>query len=1179
MTNSNFSLLTFDSLKGLVTQTNEILTPPNSLSDCKNVIATREGKIEARPGLPTIWNLPAPYGNNPQFSPNSIFYIPSSDNSFIFTYQNTSNTDDIGQFADQVNYIFNSTFYILSGIIYNDFTSYPYLKSIFTWGPQFPINSFTFSYTSSIFNNIYLNSANGLFRTINSVVTNITPTNYNQFKKINVPLIKFFKPELSLSSSLTDDNRWLKSGYKVDLIAVCNEQINVSQVLEGIPTRTYQILNIGTTGAITINLSISNINLNLDQGFIEIYRTLQYDPTKAPPTLYYKCYESNLANGSISLDLIEFNDIILTLNDDTIQFNNEQLYTSLSQLGPANVNCTIPVSDEFTLHQDYAVYSNLMRPPFASLIFTGLPKNGIDSLKIGATDVILKYTDNSIIPPANNGIIDLVTGTYRNVSDNGGAHYNLLIKSIPPDATGMANDYTVPFYAVASIIALTDSTKSVNDITITPSPTKIFDISKFPETGGIVAIVANVQVTSLFSYKTYEADPTNGKWIFKSCTAAGVEFSQWAYTGDVALFLLDASTFTALPVYATAVSTTPAGGGFSLLPNFELYPTRPFSDIPVGRCVDFYSSSNVLPEVLADIEFFGIYTQTASQQLDEVARNFSDGYNFARNPEDPYISYNPQELGYISIISQYAGYNPLSTYSTNNNYTSGSGFYDQIKASVSISAEVTFDKLLTTIPVNIMEESPQVINGITFSKLGRPEACSLNQVLNPVLIGSSLNAVIKTLSIYNKLFVFKEREGTYKIIMDEGSELPTVSSRQLVDNTAWLLLDNSVQAWEDGAIFFSNRGFCYINGNGDVEPISVEIEKEALDAYQNIKQSNLVNRVSSFLVADTRIYGCYFPNSNPDGTGFFYIFNMFKKEWTRWDTEVLSITVKSNGQITFFYPVLQYGSGFSYQDNYTLENIPVKYSQRTFCQLRQSPLYQNLSSQIDEKIPLNQSNIILSNNTYIISQTGNTSVYQNLYNYFVTMKGKDIYYNSASSGIFTLVISGSSPPNSVTLSSKKSNFILPTPNNVLDFILGGVNSEIYFNKFYPVQPRGASLSHFSEFQGLITEGISLTDVKFLFFNQGINQNVIIDNLGNFVIDDEDNLVVTSLPSFFDYENIFELPNVSSYFRINVPLSCARGRYFEYSLKHSTPYEIFMLTSLTFKYKNINSIRSKISSGG
>lgn len=1179
----------FKVLNGLMTQIDEILLSGNSLQLCKNLVAVKEKRLQARYGYPSIWDLPSPYGNSSAFLPKSIFYIPNSVNSFLFAYHNTAtNVDDIGYFTDSTtNYNFTTSVYYEGGAVETNFSSVPNLKPVFTWDPAiYPIPDFSLPRIAYSFGNIYILGADGLFRTTPLSVINPTQAGgYNQFKKIKPPLI--VSVTISATSSPAPGDRWQSSGNYVDIVALVVENINATQQLEGIPSEVISYLNVGSENCPSATVVVNNTNLLLTNAGLQIYRTIQYAPGTAAPTLYYKCYESQLTAGTTVNFQTTFTNIKLNLNDTTIETNNEQLYNSTSSTtttysGTGVTNSFLPTAVDFLIHQNYGVYANVMVPPYANLTFTALPAIGTDVLTIGATSVGLTYTVNSTTPPANDGQINQTTGSFVGTADNGGSHYNLIIKPIAPSITGSPNDFSVPFYAVASMLVPSGTTNNAYNVVVTPIAGQTFDISKFTATGGIVAVVgtSSFNLLALFNYQSYEATITSGVWTFEGCSAFGTPFANWQCTAAATyyLYFLPGTTVFNLDVYAAVTNSV----GWSVLPTYELYPTRTYINFPVGLCQNFATSGTPNYYVLADINWTGVYNLNAADQLNEVATNFTNGYNAARAAEDPYIYYSPSNLGQITILGSESGYNPNSMYAHNSAYTSGNYYYNQIKASVNSGATVQFSIPLTTTPTNIMLQDVPTINGIIISKSGRPEAVPLQNVLSPLLVGSPLKAITRISSIFNSLYVFKKEEGIYQVILPAGPTIASVTSVQLIDDTSWLLIPNSVKSWGNTIIYFSTRSFTVINGaTSSVSYVSLQIEKDLLSIYNYLYNNNLIDAVRSFVIPELWLYGCYFPNINSDGTGVVYIYNIIEGKWTTWDTDMDAVDVKTNGQLTFFYP--WWNLGTSYTSDVGLSEDPIEFGTRYWTSIRQTPYQQLQTNQFDELVPLTNASISVDPilNQVTITQTGTATPYQNIYKMMVAFKNKDIYYKIGITQPLRMKISNAVLDNSIVLSPYDPTFNLSTAGlSTADSLVGGVNVLMEFNKFYTSYPAGAGLTRFKEIQGLLEEGISLTFFKIYVspVNEANDSITVVDQYGNTVVDNNGDIVVvgTSNPFFdVDNDNLLEIGEVSSYFRTSVPASSIRGRFIELWVSHASPGEIFTLTTLTYKYTNIKTLRSKI----
>ncbi len=1200
-------------------------TNPNTLLDCTNIIISRNKQAAARTAFVETWDFGTTYGSDPDFYTTGLYAVPNSTTDSLQLAWTNDTDANIGNFTNSIDQQMLSSRYIIAGVYSADFTISPTFYQLlpdFNWNSvTFKVNSFNIARFSTSYSNIYIFSSNGVFRTTISYLQDTTVTNYNKFKRVTLPLV------LNLSASLTaapsDANRWFQSGYRVDIKVLVTDQLTSTQVYQGKPSRKLTVINTSTSTSIQITFVVDNTNIYINPGSnpanlpgsggVAVYRTVSYLAKENPPTKYFRCWESTMDAGTTVTNTTTFTNIELTLNDDSIsQF--QLLYTDLS-VESANSPVGIlsaessapPTARDVVSFSNYTVYGNVMSPPFAALTMIALPNvDGQDKLQVGSTDVFVTYTPNSIVAPANNGVIDNTTGTFIGTAKPSGLDgYNLVIRPQDPNvnSTGAsAGTYSVPWYAIADTLTTVTGTGSTFDIQIVPKSGEMFDITKFLTTG-IIAVIgtkATGNVVALFTYQSFTQVPASGWYLFSNCLAYGVPFSDTTWTttlkasGNFPLYYVAGTAVTALSVYAIGSDATGYSSqvGFSLLPTYDKYPDRLFNQNPVGTIssVQQTSTTPAGTPVLATIYFKGVYSQTAGELLDQCVKTLCDTYNTARGPEDPYAVYDDSStapVGRIRFESIYSGYNRKSTYTSNISYTSGTGYYDQVTARVHRVIGVPIQlKFAEPVPsgsgsvlANIMQQSVQTVAGLTLSKFNKPEEIPIGQNLTPLIIGDSLKPIIKLVNQYNQLLVFKQNEGTYRVDVQGASSgiLPFVTIAGLVDNTAWLLLPESVQVFEGSVVYFSNKAFVSITPTGQIQEISPTIATELLAAYSTIYTNGNTNDVRSWIIAQQRLYCCYFPYVSQDKTSITYVFNFSTGQWTKWSGEINDAAVSAAGQLSLTEYIFKLGSVVASQDQ--LNNAPIDTNTKYWSVVRQADFQNPSVTQIEDIISLTSFNIIQSSNSIItISNFNSSSVYGNLYYLLVIWKQRTIWYQSAQNGFYIVSLVDAQVNTSVSLQfmDGKGNIITaPIIDKTVDKLVSSVNIALYFNKFFIATPRGSTISHFNEVQIYTQE---FEDYNYLYI--GFNS---IESTGSIVYENDMTTIVTTstgeyITTTSTIDSLFipyYLFSKSQYtFRALVPLNSGRGRFIQIALKHGTPNEIFKLNSIVFIYRDLNSTKIK-----
>lgn len=1202
-------------------------TAPNTLLDCSNIIISRNKQAAARTAFAEVWDF-STAGSENSFQTVGLYAIPNStSNSIQFAWVNSTSAN-IANFQSALQNEMNSSTYIIGGVYSTDFTGYKNLTPDFEWNTSgFPLKSFNLSRYNTSFRNIYIFSSNGIFRTTAPYLQDITSSNYNKFKRVTLPLVR----SLSATLNPTPDeaSRWFQSGYQVDIRVVLTDQLTATQLYQGKPSRTLTITNTSTVTSLLVSFSVDNTNIFVNttgtgapgSGGVAIYRTTSYLPSVGTTSDFYKCWEGSLDSGTTVSNVTSFSNIELKLNDDSIK-QLQTIYTSLNaeaaQLpnrGTISPESSAPPTARDVINiQNFTVYGNVMCPPFATLTMTALPNtDGNDKVQVGSTNVSITYTPNSTVAPANDGVINDTTGTFKGVSNTPDPlnptvkGYNLVIRPQNPttDSSGGANAaYSVPWYAIADKLVITGGSGSTYDIQITPKTGELFDITHFQPTG-IVAVVqtkTSGYVVALFSYQSYEQTSASNFYLFKDCISYGIDFTHktWAdptglqTSGEYVLYYIAGTTVTALPVYALGSNATGYSSqvGFSLQATFDRFPDRPFNQQRVGVTTSYSNNgpTTAFTPILAALNFGGVYAKDAGKLLDSCVRTLCDTYNLARAAEDPYAVYvdSPTApVGQIRFESIYSGYNRFSSYTTNPNYTSGTGFYDQVTACVFRSSgslsdiQVKFAEPVryvigTPVLVNIMQQSVQTVAGITVSKSNKPEEIPIGQNLQPLIVGDPLKPIIKLINQLNQMLIFKENEGTYRAYLSGAGAgiIPTVTGLSLLDNTAWLLLPESVQVFEGTVIYFSNKGFVSISPMGQVSEISPTIATEVLQDYADIYQNQRTDEVRSWVITQQRLYCCYFPNVNQDYTSVTYVFSFSTGQWTKWSGEINDAVVSASGFLTLVENIYKMNEAITSTD--VLDVAEINLNSKWWSVIRQANFQVPSLTQIEDTISLNPFTVVSQDGDSIkISNFNTTNVYGNLYNILMLWKNRTIWYFSQTYGFISATILDTKTNLSVTLKLEGFSNENPFVHQTNDYLITTVNIALYFNKFFIAQPRGSTMCHFNEVQLYTQQG-----EEYSFLNIAFNS--LVPGSDYVVLRDEVTNVVTNSGSFVTLNSTIEDLFTQYYplstsvytFRVLVPRGSARGRFLQIALKHDTPNEVFKLNSIVYIYRDLNSTKIK-----
>ena len=270
----------FNQIGGLNTNRNILDRNPSTMADTRNAVFTRPGSADSRKGHPIYWS---PTSSETDLKTGDILGLvehPVDADTYIITHEKISTS--LGQFS-----LLSSSNTVTSDIAKMVVTGAEavatghYAPSV-EWSSSTDYVGWVTSRHVNAQQNQYIMTANGMFR-------NLQGSANNKFKKVVPATIN--KLVLDESSSATDDDKWLLPGYKVIVIALVREQISETGFLEWIPSGEVEFVNYsGTAVAIDadIDAQVANI-LDLEDGSIEVYRTLQFRPTEPRPIQFFLC--------------------------------------------------------------------------------------------------------------------------------------------------------------------------------------------------------------------------------------------------------------------------------------------------------------------------------------------------------------------------------------------------------------------------------------------------------------------------------------------------------------------------------------------------------------------------------------------------------------------------------------------------------------------------------------------------------------------------------------------------------------------------------------------------------------------------------------------------------------------------------------------------------------------------
>lgn len=1099
-----------DGCEGLITERSELSNQalPNSVKDCRNVVFSRDGFAVSRHGHPPIYSEVS-LGSFSTKDMRALVYVNGSESSFVIPFV----TGTAGNAA-----FFNGT----TITSYSAISGSAHMAGEFAWGSQY--QTFTLPRRLAAKNRLYFTASNGLFRS--------TDTTYSSYTKAVLPLVKSLTA--TTVAPALDDQRWFQAGFRCKVVALIAKKVDENIYVEGKPSRVVEVTNTLNPRAISLTLTFDSTSFNGDStDVIKIYRTLQYPATQTPEVSFYQCYP-DMSLGSVASPVT----VTLTLNDDAVS-GQEEIYTSQNRDGLVNRNSAPPTCRDALTFKNYGVYANVYRQPYGRLQMTALPSASSQTVTIEGISVAVPQLANSTTAPPSGalttGIIDTVNGSYTGTATG----YYTCIRPFAPNATSAADSYSVPYYAVSAVsVTVGAAGSTVRTIKITPSTSiPLFDVQRFTEPGIAAYVDTSGFVRGIFSYQGVEQIP-NGAFIqFTECTAFGVPFGAGPYdaTADYFLYFLPGTSVTALPVYAIGAIATFGTPGFSLLPTYEKYPTRPGNQIPVGIVTNL--SNDGVGHVLADIQFLGIYARSAGQLLDDTVKQVIDNYNAARTADLPYAEYLNEEPATIYFEGVFSGYN-FNRAATNK-------YYDSINASCSASAG-SFQPALTTTPTNISFDDCVVRNGLEISKANRPEAIPNQYLVTPIRVGADDWGILRVASNNDSVFVLKDKEGIYRLNISDGGSLPQIDSNILMDNTTYLIAPESVQEINESVYFLSQKGFIRLRTSA-IDPISQKIESEIRELSSRVD----LTKVRSFRNELRRLYGCYFPGVNADGTGVTYVYDTYTSKWSKWALPFDSAYGLTSGKLTTITTDYNLVGNPETTAQVSTAALGTKYWQY----LRQDVQSAGLNTdadQYDELIPLTGATgtnvgggIGAVGNTVTFIRTASPETYpcEKLSNITSRLKNKDLWYKIGSATYRVTLTAVNYTTGSITL--KFTDFVgtAPAGLDTTNQIVCGVSASVTFNAF--LGSGTGTLKHFSEFQINTDNSPTFIGVSFRVDTQtGLNTSTTFNTMAV-------NRTV---------------------WRTYIPLSSSRGRFLIRSISHSTPFQNFRYTGQTLVYRESPSTR-------
>ncbi len=872
----------FNEMGGLVTSSNDLNRPANSLRDCSNVVYTEIGTTQARKGHPYMWAPPSSStAYNQQWMalfqhPDLVeskygFYVPASGYGNVF----------------KVDVDFSGAITLALVKQYTTSTTTTANTEAAATGEYLPSTATSYwSVPRSVVaqKNVYFMAANGLFRSVQGASNNL-------FKKV----VPCSFSALTLTADTTDPKiNWLLPGYKVAVRAIVKEQIGETAYLEWGDSGVIEYVNydvpINLIAAITLYTTGQK---DLGDLTVEIYRTMQYKPNEPPPTEFYlaETFTASTADSNTNTKLV-FSNRYLRLGDDAVRGSGIKLYFGNdSELR----NTVPPVAKDITNFKGYTIYGNVAVPAVADVALTSVPAfEDILAIKDLTTDIPIKFANvaNETNVPSANGFLttwatsQLGTDSYKGRASISTTDYPLVIRPLLETITTAIVCGVTPHLSTALKLDL-DSSTNPQIIKVTLDK-KYTNLTLF-ESPGICAVTnSSGAVKDIFTYTDFEVirnivEFTGAQSLINFASGTG---SPYNLNGVRYLYFIPGTNISSLPVFAihptTAVTGTdvPTQLGFSLLPTKINHLYGDYWTDPVGVCIKplALAAGNTLQ---TQIDFFGVRSRDSAAQLLLSAQNWVVTYNAARNALSPIASWlvidNQIKIRFENIrVGESVG--------VKHNYISlrkDTGDTFQTEPNIAAAAS-TYTEMLF--------EDVQVKNGVSISKLNRPDAVALRQVLSPLKIGRDDREIDRLIATEDSVYVFKSQEGIYRLDLAEGFENPQGVSVILIDNTTWLVGTESVQEINEAIYFLSNKGVIRLSGNS-MTVLSDAIDVEIRRATTTAVKANTTGTIRSFGNEVRKLYGVYIP-----GVATF-VYDISAGMWAKWDITFDNALVNADGRL------------------------------------------------------------------------------------------------------------------------------------------------------------------------------------------------------------------------------------------------------------------------------------------
>jgi hypothetical protein len=1143
---------TLANLVGLNTEASPIdptAMPPNSLLDCRNITFSKAGQVVARKGQPVYWDL---YSATSPYTIRAISSASADETGDFYGFgQSASNG------GQAFNLVSNGTFGEAVIAYYTGTLTSGVRTAASPTAAASPMDTANFaSYTPKSWfsqNKMYASSKNGIFRQ--------EPD--GKLRRVTTPVPAI--TATSFPNTFSAEEAWLGTGYACRIVCVLVEYFEDGTFIESPISSEAVVENVSYASVPRVAVKVNCHNIrDLSRTYFEIYRTLSYKIGDPQEIEFKKCRAIPLddSNIVISGDLAQNSiAILLPANDDLIR-SSETLYASPNgDGGNYYVNCPPPAANDVTVFKEYTVYAGIKRPPFIQVTATGFGAGTPGTFEVKTTTAgtptkvttTLTTQANSTSDPSATGQMTFSPTNDYTFKGVRSAAVNLGIRPVSPVAPDTTK-CVVPWYAKVGYKLYRKDATDGNIVRIKPT-TGSFDLDRFTSPKGCFAVVESTgtnligAVRDIVTYDDYEQIPgTNGYIEFYGAqskasfdaTGSGCWDATSPTTTAATYYLYPLSTADTnnLPIYpiSTDADGTNYDEAYSLLPTFYQYPSTPFMQTPVGiaGAISYDTSGD---RIQCRPVFFGLLWKDVTQRLDRSVKALVQDHNTNRVYKSPYMVYTGEPFKFL-VVGAFPGSHTLANTETN------SGNYDAIFLNTASSSTFTYDENITSSSGSTnFSEDVNIPNGLVFSKRNRSECVPLSAILAPEKVGQDAYRIQRVAVNNDQLYVFKDKEGIFRVQIVEGTVVPQIAATSVVDNTVWLVGDDTLQELQESIYFLSNKGMIRLN-NGQLVNISRAIESQIKDA---LSRESDTNNIKSFKNEFRRLYGIYFPTADKT-----FVYDTFTEQWSIWDAAFTTAYGMADGRLILAKDASLYNSS----GTPVTGRVVVRDSYA-------GGGWDAAADQYDLSVAVTTPS---TGNTAVFTSGAGATTYLNNIASISTMfdMAQDKVYYKVGAVYYPMTYV------SVDAVAKTATFTMDDGINcpgLSGTLVIGVNSKIVLNRFWPSSTPGVT------FDGQVMPSSPQGAMTFTQFSECVLHTIgTHTNIKVAFETDVSSIDFSSTVSPESYS--VTLPAFYDTIRVGVPRNQARGRWIAVEIKHDYPLQKFTLAGVGWTFKDSNTYRMK-----